>query len=150
MEVLCPKRVKFWGCPLIKAWEEERTSLSSEYKRQSLGTSYSTCILSIMANRSEVWGRELTQIHKGTWVWQLCWFAFPVVFTHPSPLLIAKSGCAVSRHKTSCWNLWHPLIPYFTMTVLPNAYPTPLNTNLTKAPFNSRRIVPPRLKTDTL
>lgn len=58
MEVLCLKRVTF---PLIKAWEEERTSLGGEYKRQRLGTAYSTCILSIMANRSEVWGRELTK-----------------------------------------------------------------------------------------
>lgn len=41
-----------------------KVGFGSEYKKRSLGTIYSTCILSIMANRSEVWGRDLTQIQK--------------------------------------------------------------------------------------
>lgn len=68
-----------------------KVGFGSEYKKRSLGTIYSTCILSIMANRSEVWGRDLTQIQKGTWVWQLHWYSVPAVFTHPSSLLYCES-----------------------------------------------------------
>lgn len=43
-------------------------------------------------------------------------------------------------------NLWHPLISYFTVTALPNVSPTPLDTNLTEALFNTRRLVPSMLE----
>lgn len=44
----------------------ERVQFSSNRKRRkSQETTFCTCIRSIMANRSEVWGRELTQIQEG-------------------------------------------------------------------------------------
>lgn len=69
---------------------------------------------------------------------------------HPLSPLTVKAGCAVSRHKIPCWNLWQRLILYFSMTLIPIASPTSLDASITEAPFNSRRIVPPHLKTNTL
>ena len=136
-KVLCPKRGKFWGCALIKG-RTDGQSLWGGYKRQSPGTTYSTCILSIMANRSEVWGRELTQIQKGTWVFVSC--VDIAVHTHPSSLPIVKNWlCGL---KTSSWNLWHLLILQFTMTAIPNASLTPLDAGLTEDALSRRTVLP--------